>query len=249
MGGKRMSTLSINNNNNNNNNNNIKANTQSHINKDGPSFHSPGLVEGISPTVLTDIYLDDTNIAIWQRNLDNKLTIAVNQLLEHKPTLTLLLIVTPEDCFEVLSEKFEKSDDITTLINDITLLVDMFCCLFGLKQAGLRLTILDRAMCPRFHVDRIPCRLVTTYKGMGTQWLNNSVIDRTKLGAEYQEETDEKSGLIRDIADINQLTQGDIALLKGENWNENEGAGLVHRSPETSQGERRLFLTLDFISD
>ena len=236
-----MSTLAI--------NNDINANTQSHTNYDGPSLLSRGLVEGRTPTVLTDIYQDNTNIVIWQRNLDNKLTIAVNHLLEHNPTLTLLLIVTPEDCFEVLSEKFGKSDDITTLINDITLLVDMFCCLFGLKQAGLRLTILDRAMCPRFHVDRIPCRLVTTYKGMATQWLDNNIIDRSKLGAEDQGKTDEQSGLIQDIDDINQLTQGDIALLKGENWDEHEGAGLVHRSPDVSQGERRLFLTLDFIND
>ncbi|QFI39215.1 DUF1826 domain-containing protein [Moritella marina ATCC 15381] len=236
-----MSTLSI--------SNNILANTQIQPNQTIPDLHTQGLAEGYNAGVLTDIYQDDINIAVWQRHLDKQLTTAVNQLLEHKPALRLLLVVTPEDCFDVLSEKFEKSDEITRLIDDISLLVDMFCCLFDLKQAGLRLTILDQAMCPRFHVDRIPCRLVTTYTGMGTQWLNNSVIDRTKLGAEYQDTTDEQSGLMQDIADINKLTRGDIALLKGENWNDNAGAGLVHRSPETSQGERRLFLTLDFISD
>lgn len=56
-------------------------------------------------------------------------------------------------------------------------MVDMFCCLFELKRAGLRLTVLDRAMCPRFHVDRVPCRLVTTYLGAATEWLPHTVAD------------------------------------------------------------------------
>jgi len=207
------------------------------------------VVKSYDPSVFTDIYQDDANIVIWQRDLENKLTTAVNYLLEHNATLATVLVVTPDNCFEKLSAKFEKSDAVTALINDITLLVDMFCCLFELKGAGLRLTILDRPMCPRFHVDRIPCRLVTTYNGIATQWLNNNVIDRTKLGAGSQGKPDEQSGLIKDIDDINQLTQGDIALLKGENWDEQQGVGLVHRSPTVSQGERRLLLTLDFIND
>jgi len=206
-------------------------------------------VDGDTPDILPDIYQDDVNIVVWQRNLENELTTAVSNFLEHNKTLASVLVVTPENCFEVLSEKFEKSETITPLINDITLLVDMFCCLFELKGAGLRLTVLDRPMCPRFHVDRIPCRLVTTYQGIATQWLNNNIIDRTKLGVGSQRKPDEESGLMVSTNDINQLTQGDIALLKGEHWDEQEGAGLVHRSPAVSQGEQRLLLTLDFIND
>jgi hypothetical protein len=36
--------------------------------------------------------------------------------------------------------------------------------------------------------------------------------------------------------------------LKGERWEGNENAGLVHRSPVLLSGERRLILTLDFSS-
>jgi hypothetical protein len=104
-------------------------------------------------------------------------------------------------------------------------------------------------MCPRFHFDRIPCRLVTTYQGIATQWLNHAVVDRSKLGAGNQGKSDEQSGLFNNIEDINRLSEGDVALLKGENWDETQGAGLVHRSPPVSAGERRLLLTLDFIND
>ena len=32
-------------------------------------------------------------------------------------------------------------------------------------------------------------------------------------------------------------------------WPKNEGAGLIHRSPQLPHGLRRLLLTMDFISD
>jgi hypothetical protein len=45
---------------------------------------------------------------------------------------------------------------------------------------------------------------------------------------------------------IQTLQAGDVALLKGENWQGNEGAGLVHRSPSGQQG--RLLLSLDWLA-
>jgi hypothetical protein len=208
-----------------------------------------GSVENTTPNVLSDIYREDTNIVIWQRNLSNELTAAVSEFLQKNATKAVVLAVTPQNTHDVLKDTFGGSEALTTLSDDIALLVDMFCCLFDLKQAGLRLTILDRAMCPRFHFDRIPCRLVTTYQGIATQWLNHAVVDRSKLGADNQGKSDEQSGLFNNLEDINRLREGDVALLKGENWDETQGAGLVHRSPPVSAGERRLLLTLDFIND
>jgi hypothetical protein len=142
------------------------------------------------------------------------------------------------------------------LSKDIAQLVDMFCCLFDLKRAGLRLTVLDRAMCPRFHVDKVPCRLVTTYQGIATEWLPHQCVDRSKLGFGNEGMSDEKSGLFQQSEDIQRLYKGEVALLKGEGWEGNEGAGLVHRSPSMSASnqsiwantasESRLLLTLDF---
>jgi hypothetical protein len=208
-----------------------------------------GSVENTTPNVLSDIYREDTNIVIWQRNLSNELTAAVSEFLQKNAKKAVVLAVTPQNTHDVLKDTFGGSEALTTLSDDIALLVDMFCCLFDLKQAGLRLTILDRAMCPRFHFDRIPCRLVTTYQGIATQWLNHAVVDRSKLGADNQGKSDEQSGLFNNLEDINRLREGDVALLKGENWDETQGAGLVHRSPPVSAGERRLLLTLDFIND
>ena len=59
----------------------------------------------------------------------------------------------------------------------------------------------------------------------------------------------ELSGLFDRSSDIKQLNFGDIALLKGKIWENNEGAGLIHRSPQLSGNTRRLLLTIDFIND
>ncbi len=101
-------------------------------------------------------------------------------------------------------------------------------------------------MCPKFHVDRVPCRLVATYSGIATQWLPHHAVRRERLGVGSQGKTDEESVLYRNPNDIQQLKAGDIALLKGESWIGNEGAGLVHRSPNVTNESKRLLLTLDF---
>ena len=174
---------------------------------------------------------------------------AAEHILETQPRLQKSLTVTPASAYEAINQTLGATDLITTLSEDITLLVDMFCHLFDLNRAGIRLTTLDRAMCPRFHVDRVPCRLITTYRGVATQWLHHHNVDRSKLGHGNQGKPDEESGLFKTSTDIQHLDQGDVALLKGELWQDNEGAGLVHRSPQLENNTRRLLLTLDFIID
>ena len=133
------------------------------------------------------------------------------------------------------------------LSEDVALIVDMFCCLFGVEEAGLRLSTLDSAMCPKFHVDQIPCRLVTTYTGTATQWLENNDVDRSKIGRGSVGVTDDLSGSFSSDLAVKQMHSGDVALLKGSGWKGNESMGLVHRSPELMLNERRLLLTLDLV--
>ena len=122
----------------------------------------------------------------------------------------------------------------------------MFCFLFDLKEAALRIKVLEEAMCPLFHVDCVPCRLVTTYYGAGTQWLLNDAVDRSKLGAGANGKPDDLSGKYKDPSLIQQMNHADVALLKGERWHGNEGKGLVHRSPKLSHPNKRLLVTIDF---
>lgn len=200
---------------------------------------------GTEPLVMTDIYERDCNIAVWQRQLSTELERDISALLQNNTRLQSSMVVSPDTVHKSIRQALGKNSS-DALCDDIAQLVDMFCCLFDLQRTGLRLTSLDRAMCPKFHVDRVPCRLVTTYQGAATEWLPHAAVDRSKLGIGSNGQPDETSGLYQHADDINQVQQGDIALLKGELWDGNEGAGLVHRSPALKAGERRLLLTLDF---
>ena len=208
-----------------------------------------GSVEGNYSDVFTDIFRDDINITIWQRALGNQLLVSAENILDKWPTLKICQIVTHQGASKAIEEIFGFDQEAAILSKDIAQLVDMFCYLFDLKHAGLRLTTLNHAMCPRFHVDRILCRLITTYQGVATEWLPNLAVNRGKLGTGNRGEPDERSGLLDKVADIRQLSRGDVALLKGEAWAGNGGAGLVHRSPKLPRESRRLLLTLDFVNN
>lgn len=211
----------------------------------GPEINARHAAQSHELDVFTDIYRGDTNIVIWQRELSATLKTSVAAFVESNENFQASMTLTPEDALSSVSDILGDTAELE-LSENIAELVDMFCCLFELKRAGLRLATLDRAMCPRFHVDKIPCRLVTTFQGIATEWLPHQVVNREKLGAGNNGKPDSTSGVYKSSHDIQRISSGDVALLKGELWQGNEGAGLVHRSPEVPAGQRRLLLTLDF---
>lgn len=214
-----------------------------------PSMQQRYSMVGGQSDIFSSIYQQETHIVIWQRSLSTSLSQSAETILYTKPSLEISMVPSPRDAFETLQKALGPSQASEVLSRDIAQLVDMFCSLFEQKRAVIRLSALDRTMCPRFHVDWVPCRLITTYQGVATEWLPHNVADRSKLGTGNMGKPDELSGLFDSSSDIQQLNCGDIALLKGEIWENNEGAGLIHRSPQLSGGNRRLLLTIDFIND
>lgn len=198
-------------------------------------------------SILTEIYQEKYNIAVWQRTLPTIMTESIHEMLQTRKSLALVQRVSPDNAAEYIREKLEGEACAGGLSEDVALIVDMFCCLFDVEEAGLRLTMLDSAMCPKFHVDQIPCRLVTTYTGIATQWLESKDIDRSKLGRASVDIADDLSGLFNNELAIKQMQAGDVGLLKGSGWKGNESAGLVHRSPGLMLNERQLLLTLDLV--
>ena len=205
------------------------------------------------PEGLAEIYNGANNLVVWGRQFTIEQSKAISDLLAQNQSLKLLPIqledhVTPESVRSFLQQAFKRYQGVDALIDDISDLVDMFCCLFEVEKAGLRMSMLDKAMCPKFHVDRVPCRLVTTFHGAATEWLSHDSVDRTKLGQGSQGLADHESGIYQDESDVQKLVAGDVALLKGELWEGNEGAGIVHRSPRVVIEETRLMLTLDIVA-
>ncbi|WP_053150516.1 DUF1826 domain-containing protein [Pseudomonas sp. P97.38] len=202
-------------------------------------------VQGETPQTLAQVLADDTNLAVWQRQLPAHISdfaamvLSMDQSLAESRVLEL-----PDDetapNLAGLATGFMDLQGYEGFIADVAWLVSAFACLLGARRVGLRLRTLDKAMCPRFHVDHVPVRLLTTYAGVGSQWLEEGAMDRRRLAEPAAEPGDPRV--------IQQFRSGDVGLLKGEKWHGNEGRGLIHRSPALAPGQRRLILTLDWLA-
>lgn len=201
-------------------------------------------VQGDTPGILSQVLEDDVNMAVWQRQLPahiedfGTLLLALNEPLTE--ALTLDIGDDEQPNLQRLASAYADLEGYAGFVADVSWLVSAYACLLGARRVGLRLRVLDKAMCPRFHVDHVPVRLITTYAGGGSQWLREGAMDRRQLGNPQAEP--------RDAMKIRQINRGDVALLKGERWIGNEGQGLVHRSPQLQRDERRLLLSLDWLA-
>lgn len=195
--------------------------------------------------VLGEVLRDEVNLAVWQRQLPVQIRDFANALLAQGEALgqaIVLELASPESAPNLsgLVDSYRDLPDQAAFLQDVSWLVSAFACLFDVKRIGLRLRILDQAMCPRFHVDHVPVRLITSYAGVGSEWLHEGVMARRRLGDPAAEPSD-------DVL-IERTQAGHVLLAKGEKWIGNEGGGLIHRSPQPPAGERRLLLTLDWLA-
>lgn len=140
-------------------------------------------------------------------------------------------------------EVFAELRGLPHLAADISFWSEVLSDLTESALIGVRLARMEAAMCPRFHVDRVTLRVVSTYWGNGTEYLADEDVDRRWLGHAAGGRPDEVSGLMRGRVQV--APMGSLVLLKGEAWPDNLGRGAVHRSPTANSTSPRLVLTLD----
>ncbi|WP_336334172.1 DUF1826 domain-containing protein [Pseudomonas putida] len=196
-------------------------------------------VFGETPQVLTEVLQDGVNLAVWRRRLPAQLEDFAELVVSlGQPLADQRVIDVDEQQMPVLTDLLREAADLhgyQAFVADVAWLVAAYTCLVGARRVGLRLRVLAGPMCPRFHVDNVPLRLLTTYAGPGSEWLQEQAGPRGELHT-----------MQPSVDNIQHLQAGEVAVLKGEKWQGNEGAGLVHRSPSAQQG--RLLLSLDWLA-
>ena len=123
------------------------------------------------------------------------------------------------------------------LIDQVAEASEMLGELVDCKRVGVRLETLSAPMCPRFHADHIPCRLLITLSGAGTEWIPNSDVDWDVFA-----DLGTAAPPVKADRHIRQMATGQWSLLKGGAWTDGFN-GVVHRSPH-GVGDR-LLLSLD----
>jgi hypothetical protein len=161
---------------------------------------------------LAETFDAGVQVCSWQRVIDPAIGTYLAQLHqagEFQALETLSPAVRPR--LDSLADGPGRS----SLIDDIALLQEILCELLGCAAVGLRLARFGRAMCPGWHVDRVGIRLLCTYQGPGTQWLDDQGVDRGDLRSSQPAE-----------AAFIQADPGEIVLLKGALWQGNVAFGL-----------------------
>jgi hypothetical protein len=116
------------------------------------------------------------------------------------------------------------------LIEDATCLAQAFCAAMDLATFELRLEVVRTDSCRKFHADYVTARLITTYVGEGTDWLDEADAARVAHG-----ETPRQVG---------RLANFDVGLFKGKLATDRPA---IHRSPPIAgtAGGARLLLVLN----
>ncbi|MGB3472434.1 MAG: DUF1826 domain-containing protein [Erythrobacter sp.] len=185
----------------------------------------------VSPEARTlrDIRCDDCNLAIWERAPVE----GMERLLEGDPA-DLRFVTTPLKLAdhmrsEMAASGYAKGPEQARLIEDATDLAEMFCSIIDSHELGVRLEIVTTDSCKKFHADYVLARLITTYVGDGTQWLEQPDADRLAQGLEPER--------------INQMSAGDIGIFKGK---QGTSQPAIHRSPPIGDsGQKRLLLVFN----
>lgn len=152
-----------------------------------PNRASPRQVLGSTPEVLAEALREETNLAVWRRQLSGAVQAFVAQLAAQPGPLaeSIALHCGAEDAAPNLSHLLAghtAREGYAEFIADVAWLVSAYGCLLGARRIGLRLRLLECAMCPRFHVDQIPLRLVTTYFG---QAVSGAMAGPRRRGRRY----------------------------------------------------------------
>lgn len=195
------------------------------------------------PLVLTRIFDPEIQLAQWRRPAK---PVIADWLAAHANDLGsgLRQTLTPGQPPDLGRLPAGAGRDALTA--DIALLAEMFGELLDAASIGFRLEVVGKAMCPRLHVDRVGIRLLCTYRGPGTGWVEDASVDRRFLGAASGGQPDETSGLLLAGHRIEAIAPFAVALLKGSLWQGNGGRGIVHRSPAVAAEQApRVLLAMD----
>ncbi|KAG1666833.1 hypothetical protein FOA52_009457 [Chlamydomonas sp. UWO 241] len=138
------------------------------------------------------------------------------------------------------------------LVDDIARVVEAFGEDLGYTRVNVKLEVIANTKCPKWHADHVGLRLLCTYVGDGTLYVDNAHATRSWVWS--------GGAMVPVVAGVDeggslQAATGDLLLLKGHGWGDDQGGGsasfmglgAVHRSPDVPEpgAGTRLLLTVD----
>jgi hypothetical protein len=198
------------------------------------------------PDGLVAIHRPDVNLCVWRRPLDPGFAAWLAAV---RDAVDTAVEVTLDGLFPDASRLvagFPAGAGRDALKRDVEEVARRYARVMGVARVDASLATVSRDMCRKFHADYIGVRLLCTYSGPGTEWVDDAFVNRAAPLDPDQAFTDANRALVPDLRHVRALGAGDVGLLKGHAWPGNDGHGVVHRSaPVEALGLRRVVLKLD----
>lgn len=197
----------------------------------------PDIVRGKSIGILRRINDPAVALALWDRVMSRAAVRWLDSLPPDRLPHGRVLAATA-DAHAALAAILARSGTPDTpgarlLTSDATLLARRFAAIAGADTVDIRLEAIGHDACWKFHVDDVRFRLLTTYRGPGTQ------LASPAHAAEALTRQRDYTG------PLDEIPPRAVALFKGARG----GAGVVHRSPPLAgTGLTRLVLCVNLPS-
>lgn len=200
---------------------------------------------------LARVLKPEINVCVWRRTLPPRferwlaalartLVHDVSRHVSAAPASTRPLFAgLPDDTAEDAAMIRAWADDVAGVAGRLA-------ALLGQPTVRATLATVVTNKCRKFHSDYKTLRLVCTYAGPGTEWVDDRHVNREAMGHEETCIDAANLHIVPRGSSVRRGGPGDVVILKGELFPGNRGRGAVHRSPPIeATGERRIVLTLD----
>lgn len=205
------------------------------------------VVSSEDPSVLMRIHDPSVNLVVWRRDPDASVLQAWRDACPAGSTVVDGVVRPGESraaggaaCAPAIPERFGA------LAQDVLILSRWLASVAGCVEVRARMVSTDDDQCRLFHVDEPALRIISTYVGPGTQWVEDGGVRRERMGTVGLAADASDRTLLVPGAAVHQARTGWVCLQKGDAYPGNRGRAIVHRSPPIEgTGARRLRLTLE----
>lgn len=218
------------------------------------TISSPKVALSSDASVLEGILHDDTHLVIWQRQPIVCVRSALSELMSAREPVCLDVSPTSAGSLQRSLEAHLKNpeapvrDAFAALASDFMMLAAKFGEISGRRHLRLRFERVEDDGCALFHVDTLAMRMLCTYAGPGTQWVEEDHVRRDQLGSRGRSIEEANAAIVIDPEQIQTAPVWHVLVFKGRLWDgHGYSDGLVHRSaPVRHPNDFRLRLTIDF---
>jgi hypothetical protein len=186
----------------------------------------------------------DINLVYFKRAVDDDITLFAQNLIEQS-FKGINAVVDSESVDTLVTEQLNSMGLFTVgkvkFAQDLVEITRTFLRVTNAYHVRLILKVISDNACRKFHTDAYDLRLLCTYVGKGTEWIEDKYVNRSKIKVGSNED------IIKDFSQVKSTQPFEVAILKGEIPARPKIKGIVHRSPPIEQvGEKRLLLRIDY---